>query len=463
MFKKILIANRGEIALRIIRTCKELGMKTVIVYSEADRESLPVKLSDEAICIGPASAENSYLNIPRILSAAEVTGCDAIHPGYGFLAENPDFAEQCEACNLSFIGPKSSTIRLMADKMLARKKMQEAGLKVVPGSQAAIESLKQARQIAQEIGYPIILKACAGGGGKGMRIVRQERDLETNVRLAQAEAKASFNDDRIYIEKYFENARHIEVQILADAYGNVIHLYERECSIQRRYQKLIEETPSPLLDDESRRKICEDAVKGASAINYENVGTMEFLVTFSHTDEPNSYDYYFMEMNTRIQVEHPITEILTGVDIVKQQILIANKQKLDMSLPSLRNPNIHVLECRINAEDPAKDFQPIPGKITELRFPAGFGVRVDSHIYPGYTIPSYYDSLIGKIITWDLSRLGAIARMERALKEMVISGIKTTIPFHLKILNHPDFRIGNLSTALAERIKTESNESLKSD
>ncbi|MEO0091136.1 MAG: acetyl-CoA carboxylase biotin carboxylase subunit [candidate division WOR-3 bacterium] len=452
MFNKILIANRGEIALRIIRTCKELGIKTVLVYSEADKDSLPVQMSDETICIGPPSAENSYLNIPRILSAAEITGCDAIHPGYGFLAENPDFAEQCEACNLRFIGPKSSTIRLMADKMLARKKMQSAGLKIVPGSQDAIESVKQARQVAHDIGYPIILKACAGGGGKGMRIVRQERDLETNVRLAQAEAKASFNDERIYIEKFFDNARHIEVQVLADAYGNVIHLFERECSIQRRHQKLIEETPSPLLDETSRLQICEDAVKGASAINYENAGTMEFLVVPNSTDSPNNFDYYFMEMNTRIQVEHPITEILTGVDIVKQQILIADKEKLDCSLVSLRNPNIYCLECRINAEDVSKDFQPVPGKITQLQLPAGLGVRVDSHIYLGYTVSPYYDSLLCKIIAWDISRLGAINRMERALKETVIAGIKTTIPFHLKILNHPEFRKGNLSTALAEKL-----------
>ncbi|MCX7784642.1 MAG: acetyl-CoA carboxylase biotin carboxylase subunit [candidate division WOR-3 bacterium] len=457
MFKKILIANRGEIAIRIIRTCHELGIKAVVVYSEADKDSLPVKLSDEAICIGPPSAENSYLNIPRILSAAEITGCDAIHPGYGFLAENPDFAEQCEACNLRFIGPKSSIIRLMADKLLARKKMQEAGLKVVPGSPDAIESIKQARQIAHALGYPIILKSAAGGGGKGMRIVRQERDLETNFRLAQAEAQASFNDARVYMEKYFDNARHIEVQILADSYGNVIHLFERECSIQRRHQKLIEETPSPLLDETSRLKICQDAVLGASAINYENAGTMEFLIV-PRTDDPNNFDYYFMEMNTRIQVEHPITEIITCVDIVKQQILIADKQKIDTTLPSLRNPHIYALECRINAEDVSKDFQPAPGKITALQFPQGLGVRVDSHIYAGYNIPAYYDSLICKIITWDTSRLNAIVRMERALKEMVVEGIKTTIPFHLKILSQSDFRQGKLSTSLVEKIRLNSND-----
>jgi acetyl-CoA carboxylase biotin carboxylase subunit len=446
MFKKVLIANRGEIAVRIIRACRELGVKTVAVYSEADKGALHIELADEHVCIGGALAEESYLNFTRILSAAEVTGSDAIHPGYGFLAENPDFAEACESCNIIFIGPKSSIIRMMGDKLLARKKMIEAGLKVLPGSNEAIESVKDVRKIAQKIGYPIIVKAAAGGGGKGMRIVKQERDLEAGVRLAQAEAKASFNDERVYIEKLLENARHIEVQILADTYGNIIHLFERECSIQRRHQKLIEEAPSPLLDAETRTKLCDSAVAGALTIGYENAGTMEFLAT-------QAKDFYFLEMNTRVQVEHPITEAITGVDIIKQQILIASGEKLNLKKEDFKNPLGYALECRITAEDEDKDFMPTPGKITNLRLPSGPGVRVDSHIYNGYSIAPYYDSLIAKIITWGITREEAIVRMERSLNETVISGIKTTIPFHLKILARPEFRQGNLSTNLADMIK----------
>jgi acetyl-CoA carboxylase biotin carboxylase subunit len=446
MFKKILIANRGEIAVRIIRACRELGVKTVAVYSDADASSLHVELADEHVCIGGALAEESYLNFTRILSAAEVTDSDAIHPGYGFLAENPDFAEACESCNVKFIGPKSSIIRMMGDKLLARKKMTEAGLTVLPGSNEPIESIKEVRNIAQEIGYPIIVKAAAGGGGKGMRIVRQERDLEAGVRLAQAEAKASFNDERVYIEKLLENARHIEVQILADSHGNVSHLFERECSIQRRHQKLIEEAPSPLLDMETRLKLCNSAVNGAQTIEYENAGTIEFLTT-------KDKNFYFLEMNPRVQVEHPITEAVTGVDIIKQQIYIAAGEKLALENYSCSIPLGYALECRITAEDEDKDFMPTPGKITNLRLPAGPGVRVDSHIYNGYSVPPYYDSLIAKIITWGINREEAIVRMERSLKETLITGIKTTIPFHLKILNHPEYRAGNLSTNLADMLK----------
>ncbi len=446
MFKKILIANRGEIAVRIIRACRELGIKTVAVFSKADTGALHIELADENICIGGALAEESYLNFTRILSAAEVTGSNAIHPGYGFLSENADFAEACESCNVKFIGPKSDIIRTMGDKLLARKQMSDAGLNVLPGSIGAIESVKEVRKIVEEIGYPIIIKAAAGGGGKGMRVVIQERDLETGIRLAQAEAKASFNDDRVYVEKFVENARHIEVQILADSFGNIIHLFERECSIQRRHQKLIEEAPSSLLDAETRTVLCDAAVNGAKSINYESVGTMEFLAT-------SNRDFYFLEMNTRVQVEHPITEAITGIDIVKKQISLAANEKLDISKEDIKTPQGYALECRITAEDEDKDFMPTPGKITNLRLPSGPGVRVDSHIYNGYSIVPYYDSLIAKIITWGITREEAIVRMERSLQETVIKGIKTTIPFHLKILKQPEFRRGNLSTNLAEMMK----------
>jgi acetyl-CoA carboxylase biotin carboxylase subunit len=446
MFNKILIANRGEIAVRIIRACRELGVKTVAVYSEADRDSLHTQLADERICIGGPAATDSYLNITRILSAAEITGCDAIHPGYGFLAENPDFVDACEACKLKFIGPRASEIKLMGDKLMARQKMAELGLPILPGSTGPIESMREIKQIATEIGYPLIIKAAAGGGGKGMRIVQNEKDLEAMVKLAQAEAKANFGDERVYIEKYIENARHIEVQILIDSYGNGVHLFERECSIQRRYQKLIEEAPSPLLDDEARKKLCEQAVNAALRIGYENAGTMEFIAT------PDK-KFYFLEMNTRIQVEHPITEQISNVDIVKQQILIASGERLSIKdfLPS--RPLGWALECRINAEDEEQDFIPTPGKITELRFPAGPGVRVDSFIYSGYEVLPYYDSLIAKFITWGANREEAIRRMERALYETIISGIKTTIPFYKKILAHPHFREGKLSVKFIESIK----------
>ncbi|MEO0114706.1 MAG: acetyl-CoA carboxylase biotin carboxylase subunit [candidate division WOR-3 bacterium] len=456
MFKKILIANRGEIALRIIRACKELGIKTVVVYSEADRESLPVKLADEKVCIGAAPAQDSYLNIPRILSAAEVTGSEAIHPGYGFLAESAEFAEACESCNFKFIGPSAEIIRLMGDKVQARQKMRQAGVPVLEGSDGEINSVKEAKAIAAEVGYPVIFKAVAGGGGKGMRVVRSEKDIETGLRMSQAEAKATFGDARVYLEKFLERTRHIEVQILGDKQGRIIHLGERECSIQRRHQKLIEECPSPMVDEILRQKLGDWAVRGAQAINYHNAGTIEFLA-----DEKKNF--YFLEMNTRIQVEHPVTELVTRTDIVKAQILLAGGENLCTALGGIDKSfifeelkEIHALECRINAEDPGQDFMPIPGKITNLHLPGGAGVRVDSHIYPGYTIPPYYDSLIAKIIVWDTNRAGAIARMERALTETLIEGVKTTIPFHLKILANKKFRAGEISTALIESLSTES-------
>jgi acetyl-CoA carboxylase, biotin carboxylase subunit len=450
MFKKILIANRGEIALRIIRACKELGIKTVAVFSEPDIDSLPVKLAEEKVCIGPAPAQDSYLNIPRILSAAEITGSEAIHPGYGFLAESSEFAEACESCNIKFIGPNTETIRLMGDKVQSRARMQEAGVPILPGSKGEVNSIKEAKGIAAEIGYPVIFKAAAGGGGKGMRIVKSEKDLETGFRMSQAEAKATFGDPRVYLEKFLEKTRHIEVQVLGDKLGKIIHLGERECSIQRRHQKLIEECPSPMVNDEIRQKLGDWAVKGATAIGYYNAGTMEFLAD-------NKENFYFIEMNTRIQVEHAVTELVTRTDIVKAQILIAAGENLctalggmDKSFISEELKEIHALECRINAEDPQQDFMPTPGKINTLHLPGGAGVRVDSHIFQGYTIPPYYDSLIAKVVVWDTNRAGAIARMERALKETIIEGVKTTIPFHLNILANKKFRAGELSTALIE-------------
>lgn len=450
MFKKILIANRGEIALRIIRACKELGIKTVAVYSEPDANSLPVRMANEKVCIGPAPAQDSYLNIPRILTAAEITGCDAIHPGYGFLAESSEFAEACESCNIQFIGPNAEIIRLMGDKIQARIKMKEARVPVLPGSDGPINSVKEAKELAAAIGYPVIFKAAAGGGGKGMRIIRSEKDLETGFRMSQAEAKTTFGDGRVYLEKFLEKTRHIEVQVLGDKQGKIIHLGERECSIQRRHQKLIEECPSPMVDETIRQKLGDWAIRGAQAISYYNAGTMEFLADASG-------NFYFIEMNTRIQVEHPVTELVTRTDIVKAQILIAAGENLCQALGGMDKSfifdelkEIAALECRINAENPEQDFIPTPGKIVDLHLPGGAGVRVDSHIYPGYTIPPYYDSLIAKIVVWDTTRAGAIARMERALTETIIDGVKTTIPFHLKILANKKFRNGELSTELIE-------------
>ncbi len=434
MFKKILIANRGEIALRIIRTCKELGIKTVAVYSEADRYSLHVRFADEAVCIGPGPSKESYLNIPRIIAAAEITNAEAIHPGYGFLAENAMFAEICESSGIKFIGPTPDAIEAMGDKALAKETMRKAGVPVIPGSDGVVETLEQAREIANEIGYPIMLKAAAGGGGKGMRMVRNDEELENAWQTARAEAEAAFGNPAVYIEKFIEKPRHIEIQILADEHGNVIHLGERDCSIQRRHQKLIEESPSPIVTPELREAMGQAAVKGAKSVKYRNAGTIEFLVD-------KDGNFYFMEMNTRIQVEHPVTEMVYGIDIVREQIRIASGEKLGIKQKQIK-PNGHAIECRINAEDPFNGFRPSPGKITALHFPGGFGVRVDSHIYQEYVVPPYYDSMIAKLIVHAKNRDEAIARMLRALDEFVIEGVHTTIPFHIKILNSPQFRSG---------------------
>lgn len=434
MFKKILIANRGEIALRIIRTCKELGIKTVAVYSEADRYSLHVRFADEAVCIGPGPSKESYLNIPRIIAAAEITNAEAIHPGYGFLSENAMFAEICESSGIKFIGPTPDAIEAMGDKALAKETMRKAGVPVIPGSDGVVETLEEAREIANEIGFPVMLKAAAGGGGKGMRMVMSDAELENAWQTARAEAEAAFGNPALYIEKFIEKPRHVEIQILADEHGNVIHLGERDCSIQRRHQKLIEESPSPIVTPELREAMGQAAVKGAKSVKYRSAGTIEFLVD-------KNGNFYFMEMNTRIQVEHPVTEMVYGIDIVREQIRIAAGEKLGIKQKQLK-PNGHAIECRINAEDPFKGFRPSPGKITALHFPGGYGVRVDSHIYQDYVVPPYYDSLIAKLIVHARTRDEAIARMLRALEEFVIEGVHTTIPFHIKLLNSPEFRSG---------------------
>lgn len=444
MFKKILIANRGEIALRVIRTCREMGIKTVAVYSTADKDSLHVKFADEAVCIGkPASAE-SYLNIPRIMAAAEITNADAIHPGYGFLAENARFSEICAEHGIKFIGPTPAMINAMGDKITAKDTMIKAGVPVIPGSDGLLESLEQAKDLAKNVvGYPVILKATAGGGGKGMRVVWKEEDIEHAYNTAKMEAGASFKNDGIYMEKFVEEPRHIEIQIAGDQYGTVCHLSERDCSIQRRHQKLVEESPSPFMTKELRQKMGEAAIKAASAINYESVGTIEFLVD-------KHRNFYFMEMNTRIQVEHCVTEEVINYDLIKEQIKIAMGEKI-----SGKNyePEMHAIECRINAEDPYNDFRPSPGKITNLHTPGGHGVRVDSHVYAGYTIPPYYDSMIGKLITVAQTREEAIDTMYRALSEYVIEGIKTTIPFHLQLMQDERFRKGDFNTKFLEGFK----------
>ncbi len=434
MFRKILIANRGEIALRIIRTCKELGIRTVAVYSEADRYSLHVRFADEAVCIGPGPSKESYLNIPRIIAAAEITNAEAIHPGYGFLAENAMFAEICESSGIKFIGPTPDAIEAMGDKALAKETMRKAGVPVIPGSDGVVETLEEAREIANEIGFPVMLKAAAGGGGKGMRMVMSDDELENAWQTARAEAEAAFGNPALYIEKFIEKPRHVEIQILADEHGNIIHLGERDCSIQRRHQKLIEESPSPIVTPELREAMGQAAIKGAKSVKYRNAGTIEFLVD-------KEGNFYFMEMNTRIQVEHPVTEMVYGIDIVREQIRIAAGEKLGIKQRQIK-PNGHAIECRINAEDPFKGFRPSPGKITALHFPGGYGVRVDSHIYQEYVIPPYYDSMIAKLIVHARTRDEAIARMLRALEEFVIEGVHTTIPFHIKLLNSPEFRSG---------------------
>ncbi|SFW56996.1 acetyl-CoA carboxylase biotin carboxylase subunit [Chitinophaga sancti] len=443
MFKKILIANRGEIALRIIRTCKEMGIKTVAVYSTADKDSLHVKFADEAVCIGKPQSSESYLNIPHLMAAAEITNADAIHPGYGFLAENARFAEICGEHGIKFIGPTPEMIRKMGDKMTAKETMIAAGVPVIPGSGGLLQSLEEARILAKEMGLPIILKATAGGGGKGMRVVWKDDELENAYNMAKNEARAAFNNDGIYMEKFVEEPRHIEIQVAGDQYGKVCHLSERDCSIQRRHQKLVEESPSPFMTPELREKMGEAAIKAASAINYESVGTIEFLVD-------KHRNFYFMEMNTRIQVEHGVTEEVINFDLIKEQIKIA------AGIPiSGKNymPEMHVIECRINAEDPHNDFRPSPGKITTLHIPGGHGVRVDSHIYAGYVIPPYYDSMVAKLITIAQTREEAINTMERALSEFVIEGVKTTIPFHQQLMRNEDFRKGNFTTKFTETFK----------
>jgi acetyl-CoA carboxylase biotin carboxylase subunit len=440
MFKKILIANRGEIALRIIRTCREMGIKTVAVYSTADKDSLHVKFADEAVCIGGPKSIESYLNIPHIMAACEITNADAVHPGYGFLAENSKFAQICADHGIKFIGPTPDMINSMGDKITAKDTMIKAGVPVVPGGEGLLEDVSAAKKLAKEIGYPVIIKATAGGGGKGMRVVWNEGEIEKAYDAAKMEAGASFKNDGLYMEKFVEEPRHIEIQVAGDQYGNVCHLSERDCSIQRRHQKLVEESPSPFMTPELRQRMGEAAIKAASAINYESVGTVEFLVD-------KNRNFYFMEMNTRIQVEHCVTEEVVSYDLIKEQIKIAAGEKI-----SGRNyePQLHAIECRINAEDPYNDFRPSPGKITVLHTPGGHGVRVDSHVYAGYVIPPYYDSMIGKLITVAQTREEAINTMYRALSEYVIEGVHTTIPFHLQLMQNEDFRKGNFTTKFLE-------------
>jgi acetyl-CoA carboxylase biotin carboxylase subunit len=436
MFKKILVANRGEIALRIIRTCKEMGIKTVAVYSTADRESLHVRFADEAVCIGPAPGKLSYLNIPAIISAAEVTGADAIHPGYGFLSENAEFSRICQEYQIKFIGPSPEMIEKMGDKATAKATMKEAGVPTIPGSEGLLESSEQGKEIAKEIGYPVMLKATAGGGGKGMRIIPSEEEFEKAWNDARMEAGNAFGNDGMYLEKFVEEPRHIEIQVVGDQYGTVCHLSERDCSVQRRNQKLVEETPSPIISAELRERMGQAAIKGAKSINYEGAGTIEFLVD-------KHRNFYFMEMNTRIQVEHPITEEVTDFDLIKEQILVAAGVPI-----SGKNytPDLYAIECRINAEDPANGFRPSPGTITNLHLPGGHGVRIDSHVYAGYTIPPNYDSMIAKLIVSARSREEGLVRMKRALQEFVIEGIKTTIPFHIKLMDDEIFKSGNFTT-----------------
>ncbi len=442
MFRKVLIANRGEIALRVIRACKELGIRTVAVYSEADRESLHVRFADEDVCIGPPSARESYLNIPRIIAAAEITGADAIHPGYGFLAENAEFSEICERSELTFIGPTPQQIRLMGDKATARRTMREVGVPIVPGTDA-IADVDEALAKAEEIGFPVLIKAAAGGGGKGMRVALDGDEFPRAFTMAKNEAAAAFNDDSVYVEKYLARPRHIEFQILGDSHGRVIHLGERDCSIQRRHQKLLEEAPSPALDDDLRARMGEAAVRGAKAIDYVGAGTIEMLLN-------DDGSFYFMEMNTRIQVEHPVTEVCTGFDLVKEQIRAA--AGLPLSIPDhpiqLRG---HAIECRINAEDPARNFAPSPGTISVFHPPGGPGVRIDTHVYAGYRVPPFYDSLLAKLIVHASTREEAIARMRHSLAGFVIEGVHTTIPFLLQVMDHPTFVAGEVDTKFLER------------
>jgi len=443
MFKKVLIANRGEIALRVIRACKELGVETVAVYSEADRESLHVRFADDDVCIGRAPSRDSYLNIPRLIAAAEITGADAIHPGYGFLAENAEFAEKVGASNISFIGPTPEQIRQMGDKAAARKLAKELGVPTVPGSPGPVESLEEGQQVAEDIGFPVIIKAAAGGGGKGMRVSNDLDQFAQSFTLAKQEALAAFNSDEVYIEKYLARPRHIEIQIMGDTHGKVMHLCERDCSVQRRHQKLVEEAPSPAVDQTLRQDIGDSAVKLAEAIGYVGAGTIEFLL-----DSDGSF--YFMEMNTRIQVEHPVTEMCTNFDLVKEQISVAAGAPLSFVMNGHRLRG-HAIECRVNAEDPSRNFQPSPGLITAYHPPGGPGVRVDTHIYAGYTVPPYYDSLLAKVIVHGNTRTEALARMRQALDSFIIEGVTTTIPFLGRVMRHPDFVAGTVDTKFLER------------
>lgn len=442
MFEKVLIANRGEIALRVIRACREMGIRTVAVYSQADSESLHVKLADEAFCIGPAPASRSYLHIPAIISTAVVTGADAVHPGYGFLAENANFANICADHRIKFIGPSVEAINSMGDKSSARDTMRKAGVPVVPGTQGLVDDEREAFSIAEEIGFPVIIKATAGGGGKGMRVARDASELSRALSAAQSEAQNAFGDGGVYIEKYLKPIRHIEIQVMADSHGNVIHLGERDCSVQRRHQKLIEEAPSPVITPALREKMGDAAVKAAKNINYEGAGTVEFIFADNK--------FYFMEMNTRIQVEHPVTEMITGFDLIKEQIRVAAGEKLSIAQSDVQWRG-HSIECRVNAEDPERNFMPSPGRIDAYIAPGGPGVRVDSHCYPGYSIPPNYDSLLSKLIVWGNTRAEAIQRMQRALDEYAITGIFTTIPFHQKVLSNPYFQRGDVSTDFIEK------------
>lgn len=443
MIKKLLIANRGEIAVRIIRACREMGIESVAVFSEADREALHVQLADEAYCIGPTLSKDSYLNVTNLISVAKLTACDAIHPGYGFLAENADFAELCRECNITFVGPSPEAITKMGTKDIARETMKDAGVPIVPGSTGIINDIDEALELVRRIEYPVIIKATAGGGGKGIRVAKNEQELVKGINITQQEALTAFGNPGVYIEKYIEDFRHVEIQVLADSYGNTIHLGERDCTIQRRLQKLLEETPSPALDGEIRAEMGNAAVKAAKAVDYSGAGTVEFIYDYRNRK------FYFMEMNTRIQVEHPVTEMVTGIDLIKEQIRVASGEKLTVNQQDVTFTG-WAIECRINAENPEKNFMPSAGKINMYLPPGGFGVRIDSAAYPGYTIPPYYDSMIAKVITYGNSREEAISRMKRALSEFVIEGIHTTIPFHLKLLEHEKFVEGQFNTKFLE-------------
>ncbi|MFC7060588.1 acetyl-CoA carboxylase biotin carboxylase subunit [Halobacillus seohaensis] len=446
MIKKVLIANRGEIAVRIIRACKEMGIETVAVYSEADKEALHVQIADEAYCVGPTLSKDSYLNYTNIMSLATLTQTDAIHPGYGFLSENAEFAEMCEECNIIFIGPSSYAIQKMGTKDVARETMREAGVPVVPGSSGIIQDAEEGKRIANEIGYPVIIKATAGGGGKGIRVARSEEELVKGINVTQQEAETAFGNPGVYIEKYIEDFRHVEIQVLADNHGNAVHLGERDCTIQRRLQKLIEETPSPAVSPEIRKQMGDAAVKAALAVDYSGAGTVEFIF------DKNEEMFYFMEMNTRIQVEHPVTEMVTGIDLVKEQLNVANNEKLSFSQHDVKFEG-WAIECRINAEDPYKNFMPSAGKIDMYLAPGGLGVRVDSAAYPGYSIPPYYDSMVAKLITYGSDRNEAIQKMKRALDEFVVEGVKTTIPFHQRVMEHEVFVNGDFNTKFLENYK----------